>query len=100
MALNYSPVPKRLSQVRKEKGLSQKALGIQAGIDPSSASPRVNQYEAGKHTPDINMLRQLGLVLDVPVAYFYCEEDKLAEVIIMLYRDKKSEALAFITDCF
>lgn len=78
-----SPVPVRLKEARLRNGLSQKELGIRAGIDESSASPRVNQYERGKHTPSYTTLVQLAKVLKVPVPYFYCEDDRLARLIIV-----------------
>ena len=77
-----SPVAVRLRETRLRNGLSQKELGIRAGIDASSASPRINQYEIGKHTPDYTTLAQLAKVLKVPVPYFYCEEDRLARLIL------------------
>jgi len=61
--------------------ISQKQLGIDAGIDPSAASPRVNQYETGKHRPDPKMTERLCEVLGIPVAYLYCEDDDLARII-------------------
>lgn len=76
-----SPLPKRLKEARIAVKLSQKELGIAAGIDPFSASPRINQYETGKHTPDFLTLKRLSEVLSVPTAYFYAEEDTLAEII-------------------
>lgn len=77
-----SPVPVRLREARLRNGLSQKELGIRAGIDASSASPRINQYEKGKHTPSYNTLVQLAKVLKVPVPYFCCEDDRLARLIL------------------
>ena len=62
-------------------GKSQKQLGIDAGIDPSVASPRMNQYETGKHRPDPKMTEKLCEVLGVPVAYLYCDDDDLARVV-------------------
>jgi len=50
-------------------------------MDPSVASPRINQYERGKHVPTYNTLALLGRVLGVPVSYFYCEDDDLAALI-------------------
>ena len=47
-----SVVARRLKEARVRAGLSQKQLGIKAGIEEFSASPRINQYERGKHTPD------------------------------------------------
>ena len=41
----------------------------------------MNQYETGKHRPDINTVKQLCSVLDVPVPFLYCEDDDLAKVI-------------------
>ncbi len=76
-----NPIPRRLTQARQLCGLSQRQLGIQAGIDPGSASPRINQYERGKHTPDYSTLSRLAEVLAVPVPYFYAEDDVLAETI-------------------
>lgn len=76
-----SPLPKRLKEARLASKLSQKELGIVAGIDRFSASPRINQYETGKHTPDFLTLKRLAEVLSVPTAFFYAEEDKLAEII-------------------
>lgn len=76
-----SPLPKRLKEAREAAGLSQKRLGIAAGIDEFSASARMNQYETGRHTPDYSILKQIANVLKVSPAYFYAEEDRLAELI-------------------
>lgn len=50
------------------------------------ASPRVNQYERGKHTPDTSTLLKLGEVLGVPVAYFFADDDDLAGLITAYHR--------------
>jgi transcriptional regulator with XRE-family HTH domain len=42
-------------------------FGIQAGIDQFSASARMNQYEKGKHSPDLTTVARLCKVLNVPV---------------------------------
>tara|TARA_Y100001973_G_C5163482_1_gene314795 strand:+ start:996 stop:1259 length:264 start_codon:yes stop_codon:yes gene_type:complete len=76
-----SPFPKRLKQARKDRGLSQKQLGILSGMDEFSASARMNQYEKGVHSPDFKTVKALAEVLKVPTAFFYCEEDDLAEQI-------------------
>jgi transcriptional regulator with XRE-family HTH domain len=77
-----NPIPMRLKEARMSCGISQKELGIRAGIDEFSASPRINQYENGKHTPNYATLVQLSHVLNVPVPYFYCEDDRLARIIV------------------
>ncbi|MEY4592535.1 MAG: hypothetical protein RIR18_1430 [Pseudomonadota bacterium] len=72
---------RRLREARLKLGLSQKALGIKAGIDPFSASPRMNQYEKGKHLPDILMMAHLAEALNVSVPYFFAKDDELAEIL-------------------
>ncbi|MGC1522741.1 MAG: helix-turn-helix transcriptional regulator [Steroidobacteraceae bacterium] len=77
-----SIVAKRLKEARRRAGISQKQLGIKAGIDEFSASPRINQYERGKHMPGLRTLTRLAAVMQVPVAYFYCDDAELADVIV------------------
>ena len=77
-----SVVAKRLKEARLRVGISQKQLGIKAGIDDFSASARINQYERGKHMPDLQTVGRLAAILRVPAAYFYCEDPELAEIIV------------------
>lgn len=72
--------------MRLARGLSQKKLGILAGIDEFVASARVNRYERGVHEVDIQTAQRLALVLDVPLAWFYAEDDGLAELILLFSR--------------
>jgi len=89
-----SPISLRLKQARKESGLSQKNLGIAAGIDQFSASARMNQYETGKHVPDYGTILRIAKVLDLPPSFFYCDDDELALVVQgwskLSRKDKKS----------
>lgn len=84
-----SPFPKRLRQARTEFGISQKELGLRIGMEPTSASGRMNHYEKGRHQPDYETVEQLANELGKPIAFFYCEKDSLAELICIL--DKLSE---------
>jgi transcriptional regulator with XRE-family HTH domain len=80
--------------------MSQKALGIAAGLDAFVASPRINQYERGKHTPSFQTLSLLAKVLGVPVAYFYADEDALARVLSVwpsLKRSDRDELVSLAT---
>jgi transcriptional regulator with XRE-family HTH domain len=52
---------KRLSELRKQKGLSQAALARKAGL----TSQAVNQLERGKRWPREATLRKLSTALDV-----------------------------------
>jgi len=79
---DYSVVAKRLKEARTRACLSQKQLGIKAGMDEFSASARVNQYERGKHTPDYSTVERIAKVLKVPTPYFYAREDELAKLIL------------------
>lgn len=89
-AAGLTIVARRLREARERRGLSQKALGIAAGIDEFSASPRMNQYERGKHSPDLLTLQQLADVLAVPVPYFFAEDDLLAEILQLLHSLNRS----------
>lgn len=83
ISINYSDIfCKRLKTARLAKGLSQKSLGILAGIDEFVASTRINRYEKGVHQPNIEIAQQLATALDVPLAYFYMVDDELAELAL------------------
>lgn len=78
------PLPvysRRLREAREAYGISQRALGIEAGLDEFVASTRVNRYETGVHQPDLQTLQHLAAILKLPVAYFYAEDDELAQLI-------------------
>jgi len=89
--LQKNPIPERLKQARKKAGLSQKVLGVKAGMDEGSASGRMNHYERGRHVPDIEMLHQLAKVLDVPLSYFFCEDELSAELVCLFGKMDESE---------
>ena len=79
-----NPITKRLKEAREKANISQKQLGIAAGIDEFTSSARMNQYETGKHTPDFNTLSRIAKILKVPTAYFYADDDLLAEIIAFM----------------
>lgn len=94
-----SPIGDRLREARGKLGLSQKQLGVLAGIDEFSASPRINQYERGKHVPDYSTATRLAKVLEVPVPYLYTDDDDLAALIIAYARagtKKRSEIKRYL----
>lgn len=77
---------KRLKEARLAAGLSQKKLGIAAGIDEFVASTRINRYEKGVHEVDINTAQKLADVLNIPLAYLYVENDQLATIIMDFHK--------------
>lgn len=80
---DVSVVAKRLRQARLRAGISQQQLGIKAGIDRFAASARINQYERGKHVPDIWTAARLARVLSVPAPFLYAEDNALAAWILV-----------------
>lgn len=72
----------RLREARERAGLPQDRLGVLIGLDEGSASARISRYETGVHEPPFEVALKLANVLGVAVAYFYCPEDELAEVIL------------------
>jgi transcriptional regulator with XRE-family HTH domain len=77
-----SIVAKRLKEARLRAGFSQKQVGILAGIDEFSASARINQYERGKHMPDLQTVTRLASVMRIAAPFFYCEDPELAEFVL------------------
>ncbi|HIF9250977.1 MULTISPECIES: helix-turn-helix domain-containing protein [Photobacterium] len=82
-----TPIPIRLKWARKAAGYTQQQLGMELGMDPNTASARMNQYERGKHTPDYQTMQRIGKVLKVPTAYFYCDDDRIAMKLIELFKE-------------
>lgn len=81
----------RLAKAVKLKAMgvrrySQERLGVDTGIEEATASVRVNQYEQGKHLPDLTQAIRFAEALDVPLAYLFCVEDELADLLMQLYQ--------------
>lgn len=72
---------KRLKEARLAAGLSQKAR-YRCRIDEFVASTRINRIRKGVHEADIHTAQKLAETLNVPLAYFYVENDQLASVVI------------------
>ena len=73
---------RRLAEARKRAGLSQRQLGVLADLDPTVASPRINQYERGKHEPQLKTAKRLAEVLGIPPAFLYTDVEVLAELLL------------------
>lgn len=81
----------RLKAARLAAGLSQEQLGIRAGLEVESASARMNRYERGTRMPAVELVERIGIVLNLPVAYFYAADDDEAKLLKVFYRMKESE---------
>lgn len=69
-------------------------------MDESTASARMNQYEKGRHTPDVHTLKLIADALDVPLNYFFCEDEASAELAIAISKlsaDQKKKIAEIIT---
>jgi len=91
-----NPIPIRLKQARAKSGITQKQLGILIGMDENSASGRMNHYEKGRHTPDLVTLKKIADELNVPLNYFFCEDETTAELAIEISKldiEKKLELI-------
>ncbi|MGO2234586.1 MAG: helix-turn-helix domain-containing protein [Marinomonas sp.] len=79
-----SPLPQRLKSARKLAKLTQEKLSNKLGFDDRShGTARISQYETGKHAPDFAMAKKMADALGVPVAYLYCDDGKLAELLLV-----------------
>jgi transcriptional regulator with XRE-family HTH domain len=87
---------KRLQSARLELGLSQMQLGVKAGMDETSASGRMNNYERGLHMPDVETSARLAKVLNAPLAYLFSEREDEASLLRALHRMRAAERTRLI----
>jgi transcriptional regulator with XRE-family HTH domain len=73
----------RLRQLRQRRKLAQDELGVMAGLEESSSSARMSRYESGVHEPPFPFVEVLAKVLNVSPAYFFCTDDRLADLILI-----------------
>ena len=83
-------VGRRMRSRREELGWSQEKVGVLIGIDESSARARISRYELGTHEAPLRTARRIADALDVPLAYLYCEEDEVAQLLLVLWTLKPS----------
>jgi transcriptional regulator with XRE-family HTH domain len=85
MSKNASPktslFSKRLREARLRFGIPQDKLGVMIGLDESCSSARMSRYESGVHEPPFKTIELIATALNLPTAYFFCEDDRLANII-------------------
>lgn len=77
-------------------GIPQDKLGVLIGMDESCSSARISRYETGIHEPQIATIEKIAVVLEVPLPYFFCEDDCIADILIhcaSLKNDQKEQLL-------
>lgn len=91
-----SVIGKRLKQARVNSGLSQEALGLEAGLEAESASTRMNRYEVGTRAPTHELMERVAKVLGVPVSFFYESDNTVAELLLTLGKVSKAERVKLL----
>jgi transcriptional regulator with XRE-family HTH domain len=71
----------RLRQLRNQSKLSQEQVGVLIGLEESSARARISRYETGEHDPSEATALKIAEVFGVPLAYFYCTDEQLGDII-------------------
>jgi transcriptional regulator with XRE-family HTH domain len=74
----------RLKVARRRAGFTQKQLGLSIGLPQETAAVRINRYERAVHDADLATAGLMAQSLGIPLAFFYAENDVLAEVIMSL----------------
>ena len=75
-------IGERIRFIRNLRGMTQKYLGIMAGLPERTADIRMAQYEAGTRTPKEDLTKALAHALDVsPDALTVPDIDSLCVLI-------------------
>ena len=67
-------------------------------MDENSASGRMNHYEKGRHIPDLTTLKKIANELNVPLNYFFCEDETTAELVIEISKLDTEKKLILIQE--
>ena len=66
-----------------------------AGLEESSSSARISRYESGVHEPPFQFVETIARLINVSPAYFYCPDDRLAELILIYSALPEAERQTF-----
>ena len=83
---------------REELGWPQEKIGVAIGIDESSSRARISRYELGVHEPPVPTARLIAGALGAPLAYLYCEDDKVAALLLALHKLSHAERNRRVTE--
>ncbi len=64
-------IGEKIKQIRKDKGLQQKQVAIDVGLDQSN----YNKIENGRREPSLEVLQKLSAILDVSIDELVNAED-------------------------
>ncbi|GGI65195.1 MerR family transcriptional regulator [Enterococcus alcedinis] len=85
-------IGKKIEKYRKEKEYSMRELSRITGITPSMLS----QIERGLANPSIQTLKTLSKALNVPIFYFFLEENR-TENLIVRHNERRNISVGDIT---
>jgi transcriptional regulator with XRE-family HTH domain len=85
---------RRLREARLRSGIAQDRLGVMIGLDEGCSSARMSRYENGVHEPPFPVIESIAHFLKVPVAYFFCDDDRLAEIMRIYSSENEKERQA------
>jgi transcriptional regulator with XRE-family HTH domain len=71
----------RLAQARERAPIPD-AVGCARRLGSRCGEPRINQYERGKHEPQLKTAKRLAEVLGIPPAFLYTEDELLAKLLL------------------
>ena len=92
---------RRLREARNRTGIAQDKLGVVIGMDEGSSSARISRYETGTHEPSFATAEKLAAALGVPAAYFYCDDDRLADFLVRyttLKEEQRNQVLTLVSE--
>jgi len=67
----------KLREIRQSRGLSIEELAKRSGLSPGF----ISQIERGLNHPSISSLREICLVLEIPIFHLFMEEDSEALIV-------------------
>ncbi len=79
-------VGKRMRALREAYGWPQERVGVEIGLEESTARVRISRYESGIHEPPVATARLIASALGAPLAYLYCEQDSVAALLLALHK--------------
>jgi transcriptional regulator with XRE-family HTH domain len=82
-------VGEKIKQIRKDKGLQQKAVALEVGLDQSN----YNKVENGKREPSLEVLQKLSTILDVSIDELLSPENNKKPSIVTVEDKTISEKI-------
>jgi transcriptional regulator with XRE-family HTH domain len=85
-------VGEKIKQIRKDKGLQQKTVATDVGLDQSN----YNKVENGKREPSVEILQKLAVILDVTVDELLNSENKMHPTPVTVEDKTVSEKIRLV----